>query len=153
MRSRVVNRRFFGLSFLVVALGLSIGTPAWSNEPGPTGRWVTIDDDGHTKKSIVEIQARGGRLFGTIVHIFDPAKRNNVCEKCTDDRAGQPLIGLEVIRGLERDGDEWTDGKILDPANGKEYSCTLRRENDKLLVRGYVGVSLFGRSQTWIRPN
>jgi len=62
-------------------------------------------------------------------------------------------VGLTILTGLRKDGDEYTDGKILDPDNGKVYSSTLRLAEDgrKLNVRGYIGLSLLGRSQTWIR--
>ena len=83
--------------------------------------------------------------------IDDEKPENNNCVKCTDDRKNKPLVGLEIIRGLKKDGSEFTDGTITDPKKGKTYNCTVTRSGDKLNVRGYVGISLIGRNQTWHR--
>jgi uncharacterized protein (DUF2147 family) len=63
------------------------------------------------------------------------------------------VIGLDIIRGLHQDGEQWSGGEILDPENGATYRCSIRVEDGgrKLVVRGYVGFSLLGRSQTWLR--
>jgi probable signal peptide protein len=74
---------------------------------------------------------------------------NDNCVKCKDDRKNKPLIGLEIIRGLEKDGDEFTGGTITDPKNGKTYKCTITRDGNKLNVRGYIGFSVIGRTQVW----
>lgn len=113
------------------------------------GRWVTIDDKTGKRKSVVEITVAGEKASGRIVEIIDPAKRDRTCESCTDDRKGKKVLGMEIIRGIERDGEEWEDGTILDPENGKVYDCKLWVENGKLQVRGYV--AFFFRTQTWVR--
>ena len=70
--------------------------------------------------------------------------------KCSDDRKNKPLLGLEIIRGLKSEDGEFTGGNITDPKNGKTYKCTVKTDGaDKLNVRGDVGFSLIGRSQTW----
>ena len=116
------------------------------------GRWLTIDDDGKTPRSIVAIYERGGKLYGRVVEILDPAKRDGICDLCTDDRKDRPLLGLEIIRGLEPDGEAWSGGTIVDPKSGRIYRCEIRADDGFLDVRGYIGVSLFGRSQRWRRP-
>ena len=89
-----------------------------------------------------------------MVEILNPAKKNAKCDKCEGADKGKPVEGLVIIKGLTKDGNEWTDGDILDPTKGKLYSCTLKLEGkDKLKVRGYLGVSLLGRTQTWTRVN
>lgn len=117
-----------------------------------TGKWKTIDDETGKAKSIVEIYETNGKLYGKITEILNPAKKNSKCDKCDGADKGKPIEGLVIIKGLTKDGNEWTDGDILDPTKGKLYSCTLKLEGkDKLKVRGYMGVSLLGRTQTWTR--
>lgn len=113
------------------------------------GKWKTIDDETGKEKSIVEIFKKSdGKYYGKIVQLLQKPENNN-CVKCTDDRKNKPLIGLEIIRGLKKDGDEFTGGSITDPKKGKSYKCTIKRDGDKLDVRGYIGLSFIGRSQTW----
>jgi len=119
------------------------------------GNWNTIDDETGRKKSIVEIYKEGDKLYGKIIKLFrlpdeDP---DPICDECDEDdpRYNQKVNGMVILKGLEWDGDEWDDGKILDPKNGKVYSCKLWIEDGDLQVRGYMGFSLIGRSQTWIR--
>lgn len=117
-----------------------------------TGKWKTIDDETGEAKSIVEIYEQNGKIYGKIVEILNPAKKNAKCDKCKGADKGKPLLGLVIIKGLTKDGDEWTDGDILDPTKGKLYSCTIELDGkDKLDVRGYMGISLLGRTQTWHR--
>lgn len=117
------------------------------------GKWKTIDDQTNQAKSIVEIYKKSdGKYYGKISQLLaKPANAN--CVACKDDRKNKPLIGLEIIRGLEKDGNEFTDGTITDPKSGKTYKCTITRDGDKLNVRGYVGFSLLGRTQTWQKVN
>jgi uncharacterized protein (DUF2147 family) len=113
------------------------------------GRWVTIDDNTGKQRSVVEITVKDGVASGRIVEIFDKTKVDKTCEACTDDRKGKKVLGMDIIRGMTPDDDEWEDGTIMDPDNGKIYDCKLWVENGKLQVRGYV--AFFFRTQTWIR--
>ncbi|WP_326984934.1 DUF2147 domain-containing protein [Chryseobacterium sp. MYb264] len=116
------------------------------------GKWKTIDDETKQAKSIVEIYKKGDQYFGKVSQLLiKPADPN--CTACKDDRKGKPILGMEIIRGLKKDGDEFTGGTITDPKSGKTYKCTVTRSGDKLNVRGYVGISLMGRSQTWEKVN
>ena len=121
----------------------------------PVGLWKTIDDDGKTAKSLVRISEQGGVVTGAIEKVLDPAAEPNAkCDKCKDDRKDQPIVGLQIIRGVKADGEGvWGHGEILDPNNGKTYRTRLKPVDGgkKLEVRGYIGAPLFGRSQTWIR--
>ncbi|WP_159802115.1 DUF2147 domain-containing protein [Flavobacterium sp. MK4S-17] len=117
-----------------------------------TGKWKTIDDETGEAKSIVEIYEQNGKVYGKVVEILNPAKKNAKCTKCKGADKDKPIDGLVIIKGLTKDGDEYTDGDILDPNKGKLYSCTIKLEGkDKLNVRGYLGISLLGRTQTWYR--
>lgn len=116
------------------------------------GKWKTIDDNTGEAKSIVEIYRQDGKVYGKVVDILDPSKKNLPCVKCPDEDKGKPILGLVILKGLEKDGDEYSGGTIMDPNNGKVYKCLISLENpDKLKVRGYVGFSLLGRSQYWQR--
>lgn len=118
------------------------------------GKWKTIDDNTGEAKSIIEIFERGGKLYGKVLQILDPtAKPDPVCDKCPadDPRFNKKIIGMEIIQGLVKDGDEYSEGTILDPEPGKIYRCKLWLEGQDLQVRGYWGP--FYRTQTWKRVN
>ena len=117
------------------------------------GKWKTVDDETGETKSVVEIFKKGNKVFGKIVEIINKERQDVVCDKCDEDdpRKDQRILGMEIIKDLEKDGDEWDSGTILDPQNGKVYKCKIWVENKKLIVRGYIGFSWIGRSQTWLR--
>ena len=114
------------------------------------GTWKTIDDETDKPKSLVRIYKKDGKAFGEIIRLYrDPDEDPDpVCDKCTDHRKDKRVLGMIIITDLERDGDEWSGGEILDPANGKVYRCKIWRDEDKLKVRGYIAF-LF-RTQTWL---
>jgi len=117
-----------------------------------TGKWKTIDDETGDAKSIVEIYKDNGKIYGKVVEILTPGKKDATCVDCPGADNGKPIMGLVIIKGLEKDGDEYNDGKILDPNSGKLYKCYIELESkDKLKVRGYIGFSLLGRTQYWHR--
>ncbi len=119
-----------------------------------TGRWKTIDDNTGEAKSIIEIFERGGKVYGKVIKILDPAAEPDpVCDKCPGDdpRFNKKIIGMEIIQGLVKDDDEYSEGTILDPEPGKIYRCKLWLEGEDLMVRGYWGP--FYRTQTWKRVN
>ena len=120
----------------------------------PVGTWQTLDDKTKEAKSEVVITETAGVLSGKIVKLLrKEAKQDAVCDECTDDRKGKPVLGMEIIRGVKKvDGkDVWEDGKVLDPENGKTYSAKLTpiEGGKKLEMRGSIGP--FGRTQTWVR--
>lgn len=116
------------------------------------GSWITIDDKTGKQKSIVELFKKGDKLFGKIKYLFPREGRpdNPVCDKCTDDRKGKPIKGMEIVRELTWNGSEWEGGTIVDPENGKVYKVKIwvdSDNSDRLKVRGYAGI--FYRTQTW----
>ncbi|WP_428225752.1 DUF2147 domain-containing protein [Flavobacterium sp.] len=116
------------------------------------GKWKTIDDKTGKAKSVVEIFESNGKVFGKVVEIVDPVKRDRKCEKCEGTDKNKPILGLVILKGLAKDGTEYNGGKIVDPETGNLYKCFIKLQGkDKLEVRGYMGISLIGRSQTWIR--
>lgn len=136
---------------------LNIGTNVLAEEKSVVGKWKTIDDETGKPKSVVEIFKAGEEYKGRIVALLNPEKVNPTCEKCEGEKKDKPIMGLEIIWGVteKQPGTEWGGGEILDPKKGKTYSVRLRLEEDKdkLEVRGFMGFSLLGRSQTWIREN
>ncbi len=121
----------------------------------PVGVWRTIDDKTGNEKSLVRIVEANGELRGTIEKLFrEPGEEPNPnCDKCEGDRKNKPVIGMMILTGMKRQGDEYAGGQILDPANGKTYKCKIWTSDGgkKLNVRGFIGVSLLGRTQVWQR--
>ena len=141
------------MKFLSLLLFLSISSLGFSQSV--KGKWVTIDDETGEKKSIVEVFVKdNGKLYGKVVKLYRKPTEDQdpVCKECEDDRKGKKVLGMEIIRDLEQDDEEWEDGTICDPKNGKVYDCKLWLDEDdanKLQVRGYI--AFFYRTQTWIR--
>lgn len=132
------------------ALSLLMASTAMAQRTSPVGRWKTVDDSTGAVRSVVEIFERDGALFGRVAEVFDPKERNRVCEACAKDdpRRDQPILGMEVLRSMVRNGDVWEGGDILDPENGKVYRSKIWHEDGKLRLRGYIAF-LF-RTQTWL---
>ncbi|SRR5690606_3654579 len=132
----------FALS-VIASLGLQAQTV--------TGKWKTIDDETGKPKSIVEITEDNGKIYGKVIEILTD-KKDAKCDKCPGADKGKPIKGLTIIKGLKKDGSEYSGGTITDPGSGKEYKCALKLDGaDKLNVRGYIGIQALGRTQTWIR--
>jgi uncharacterized protein (DUF2147 family) len=137
-----------------VLLTLLVFASAASAAQSVVGKWKTIDDQTGEARSVVELTMRNGVLNGTIVDMYlrEGETMDATCDLCEDDREGKPILGMEIIRDMQPEGDEWEDGTILDPETGKVYDCKiwLDEENpDQLRVRGYL--YLFYRTQTWVR--
>lgn len=155
MKYEAANRFFrmaMTMAVAVVATAFAV-QGASAKALSPVGKWKTIDDDTGKPKSIVEIWERDGKLYGKILSLFrEPDEdQDPVCDKCEGFRKDKRVIGMTFMWGLSEDGDEWSGGKILDPDNGKIYRCYIEVQDGgkKLKVRGYIGVSLFGRTQYW----
>ena len=142
-------------STLAAIIFASMALPAVA-QMSPVGSWHTIDEKTSEVKSQIVIAESGGVVTGKIEKLLrKDAKQDAVCDECSDDRKGKPLLGLEIIRGAKKAADKnvWEDGKILDPENGKNYTLRLTpiEGGKKLEVRGSIGP--FGRTQTWVRSN
>lgn len=141
-----MNRNFICMAFIL-----------WSSffqaqSQSVVGKWKTIDDETGKPISVVEIFENHGKMYGKVIEIFNPKRDQKKCEKCPGDDKNKPILGLIVIKGLTKENNEYTDGKILDPKHGKLYKCTINLESrDKLKVRGYIGISIIGRTQYWER--
>lgn len=146
-------RKFFNA--LLVALPLLAVPFSALAQSSPVGTWTTIDDKTGKPKSVVEIyEARNGSLAGRVDKVLQSDRGPNpVCDKCTGERHNKPVEGMVILWGIKQEDGVWDGGKILDPASGKIYSVKVRPIEDgkKLEVRGFMGFSLLGRTQTWVR--
>ena len=82
------------------------------NAQSITGKWKTIDDETGEGKSVIEIYKKGDKYYGKVISIVDPTKRDSNCDKCTDSRKDKPVLGMEIIKDLEQDDDEFEDVTI-----------------------------------------
>jgi uncharacterized protein (DUF2147 family) len=139
---------------VVVAVSLGLAGPVCA-QPTPVGQWQQFDDRTGDLRSVIRIELVNGELVGTIVKpVLRPDEPPNpTCERCPGEFKDRPIEGLRVLWGLKGDGREWDGGRVLDPENGKIYrvKLTLSADGQALDVRGYVGISLFGRTQRWVR--
>lgn len=147
-----LSARIFECLTLAAAL---TALPVWAGEASPTGLWKNVDDVSGKPRALIRITESKGVLQGKIEQVFpapteDP---NPKCNKCEGANKNAPVIGLVILSGLTRSGEEYVDGEILDPDSGKVYRSKVRLIDDgrKLSVRGYIGVPMLGRSQTWLR--
>jgi uncharacterized protein (DUF2147 family) len=140
---------------LLAMLSMAVLPLAAFAQNSPVGKWRTIDDKTGKVKSIVEIYDAGnGSLSGRVLQVLNSDKGPNpLCDACKGDKHNKPVTGMVIAWGLRHEGKTWDGGKILDPNNGKVYSAKMTpiEGGQKLEVRGYMGFSLLGRSQTWIR--
>jgi uncharacterized protein (DUF2147 family) len=139
----------------LVLLLMTAASGAWA-QATPAGLWKTIDDKSKSERALVRISEAGGVFTGRIEKVLAadavPGAR---CDKCEGDRKDQPMLGLEIVRAVKKsDSDNlWDGGTILDAAEGKVYKVRMQPADGgkKLEVRGYVGMPMLGRTQTWIR--
>ncbi|MCP2040563.1 uncharacterized protein (DUF2147 family) [Neisseria sp. HSC-16F19] len=122
---------------------------AWAQ--GIEGKWRTIDDKTKQPKAVIEITQSGGVYSGRIVALAEGVDPN--CGDCSGAQKGKPLVGQTVLRNLKAEGDGFSGGKLTDPKTGKTYSAKaeLTQGGKALKVRGYLGVSVAGRTQVWQR--
>jgi uncharacterized protein (DUF2147 family) len=145
------------LILLAIMLAAFYAIPASAQIKGDDilGVWLNEDKDAHTK-----IENRDGKYFGNIIWLLNPIDEETGKPKLDDENPDlelqkRPVLGLELLKDFVFDGDdEWEDGEIYDPKSGKTYSCWMKFTDDtktELKVRGYIGVSLLGRTTYWTR--
>jgi uncharacterized protein (DUF2147 family) len=135
-----------------LALALAVTGVFAQGKDSPVGLWKNIDDETKQPKALIRIVETDGVLSGKIEKILTD-KPDAVCDKCEGDLKDKPVQGMQILAGLKK-GEEWYEGgTILDPNNGKVYRSKLKLIDGggKLQVRGFIGVSLLGRTQTWVR--
>ncbi len=116
------------------------------------GKWENRDEETNKIDSVIEVYEKEGKAYAKIIEITDKKRQEALCDKCKGKRKNNPILGMNILTGLKKDGDEWSGGKILDPKNGKEYKCYIKLDNhNKLKIRGYIGFAAFGRTAFWYR--
>lgn len=119
------------------------------------GKWKSVDEETGEPRSVVDIYEKDGKVYGKIIKLFrDPDQDPDpICDDCPEDdpRHNEKIIGMEIIKSLEKEGNEYVDGTVLDPEKGKIYDCKIWLEEGKLKIRGYWGP--FYRTQTWVKAN
>jgi uncharacterized protein (DUF2147 family) len=161
-RYEPMKKFFVTVVICIFVIGL-FSIPAKTQTPSNplnliVGTWKTMDDEGPNKgkaSSYIEIFENSGAYSGKIVKLLlDPPDKT--CEQCKGTLKNKPLIGLVILNGMKKTGttdkklgEEFSGGTILDPDSGSVYKCKMWVNGDLLTVRGYIGVSLFGRSQEW----
>jgi uncharacterized protein (DUF2147 family) len=140
---------------LLAVIALVSFSATWAQAPTPVGVWKTFNDPTGQPDGLVRIDELDGEFLGTVIEVFSAATPNPVCDLCEGALKDKPVVGMTILRGLRRDGSGYGGGTILDPDEGRTYRCTaiLLDGGRKLEVRGYVGLPLLGRTQTWIRGN
>ena len=116
------------------------------------GKWNSKNVDTGEIDSVIEVYMKDGKAFAKIVEIKDTGRQSAVCDLCTGKNKDKPILGLNILTGLEKDEEEWSGGKILDPRNGKIYKCYIQLDGaNKLKIRGYIGLALLGKTAFWER--
>jgi uncharacterized protein (DUF2147 family) len=145
--------RELGLMLSLAAGTLIISEPA-ASQPSAAGVWKQVDEHGKVG-ALVTISEQHGVYVGRLSKLFlDPKDDPNpVCTRCPGDKLNQPVLGLTFIEGMKQTGLDYEDGTILDPETGDVYHAkmSLSPDGNELNVRGYVGLAIFGRTQTWTR--
>lgn len=142
---------------LVAVIAAAVLAPAGARaqEASPVGLWKNIDDETGKPKALIRITETNGELKGKIEKLFlaPGEEQNPKCDQCEGARKDQPIIGMTILWSMKQDGGEYNGGQILDPANGKIYKSKMSFADSsrKLNVRGYIGMPMLGRTQTWLR--
>ena len=139
---------------LLASLLLAVAAGSALAQATPAGLWKTIDDATKAEKSLVRVTESAGIYTGKVEKILTD-KTDAKCDKCSDARKDQPVLGMAIVEGVKKHEGEpyWDGGTILDPNNGKTYKVRMTpKDGGKALdVRGYIGAPLLGRTQTWQR--
>ena len=115
------------------------------------GHWQVVNSDG-SPGGKVDTYLENGKLFGRVTEVRPGRTPQDVCDKCSGEYKNQLILGMVMMRNFHAEGDDWVDGTVVDPENGKEYKGKVWAVgNDKLRMRGFIGISMLGRTENWVR--
>lgn len=141
-----MKKHILTLSFLLISISVCSQTIF--------GKWNSFDEETNKIESVIEVYEKDGKAYAKIIEITDPERQTATCTECKGKRKNQRILGMDILTGLKKKKDEWSGGKILDPKNGKEYKCYIKLlDNNTLKLRGYIGISLLGRTAIWKRAS
>ena len=147
---KLLNCLFFSAYLLIVSLSVS----AQAIDPA-LGVWKTIDEKTNQPSSLIRLEERNGELIGTVIELIPTPGETPIthCRLCKGERKDKPIVGMVIMNGLKKEKTgHWSGGEILDPEEGDIYKVKIATEDGKTLrVRGYIGISLIGRTQVWVR--
>lgn len=145
-RTLMKQGKWLGLLMMVLFMPIAMASQT------PAGNWTTMDDKTGKKRAVIKIVVSGNSLTGSVAEVFPEPGDKPLCTECPGEFKNKPIKGMQIIWGLKDKGNgEWADGQILDPKTGKIYRAKMTLEGNKLHVRGYLGVSVLGRTQVWVR--
>ncbi len=137
-----------GILYTVLCVFISLSAEAQSI----FGKWKSIDAETGKTEAIISVYKENNKAYAKIIDILNPVDREKICIYCKGNRKNKPILGMIILDGLKENGDEWSGGKIVDPKNGNIYKCYIKlKDNTTLKLRGYIGISLFGRTEYWKR--
>jgi uncharacterized protein (DUF2147 family) len=144
---RAISLALIALSFVATARAQEL-SPKLQNA---VGLWQVLSSDGKPSGK-VETYLQDGKLFGRVIEVRPGRTPKDICDKCSGEYKNKPIVGMVIMRNFHPGGDDWVDGTVIDPENGKEYKGKIwAASKDNLRMRGYVGISLLGRTESWVR--
>ena len=142
--------------FALALFALLAIAPARAQQLSPklqnaVGHWQVFNGDG-TPGGKVDTYLENGKLFGKVTEVRPGRTTHDLCDRCSGEYKNQLILGMVILRNFHPSGDDWVDGTVVDPENGTEYKGKIWAVgNDKLRLRGFIGISLLGRTEGWVR--
>jgi len=151
LHQKISNAWYSFLLFFTFCLCFAFFLFPASSSAQVTGLWKTIDDQDGREIAIIEIYERDHKLFGKVIQLL-PAARRTICERCSGSLKNKPITGMNILQSLTITSTGGEKGRILDPSSGRTYNCNIELvDQDKLKLRGYLGIPSIGRTQYWYR--
>ena len=147
---RRISHGVLAIAFLAM-VGMADAQQLSQKLQNAVGHWQVVNSDG-TPGGKVDTYLENGKLFGRVTEARPGRSPQDVCDKCSGEYRNQLILGLVIMRNFRPEGDDWVGGTVVDPENGKEYKGKIWTvDKDSLHLRGFIGISLLGRTESWVR--